>query len=112
MTTTTSQGAPFVINIPQAVLDDLRERLGRTRWTDDVAGAGWGYGVDLAYLKELAEYWRTRYDWRVHEAALNRLPQFTAEVDGVRVHFVHLRGTGPNPQPLLLTHGWPDSFYR
>lgn len=103
---------PFAIAIPDATLADLRERLARTRWPDDVDGAGWTYGVDLALLKQLAAYWQQGYDWRTHEAALNRLPQFAATVDGVRVHFVHARGSGPNPTPLLLTHGWPDSFQR
>jgi pimeloyl-ACP methyl ester carboxylesterase len=103
---------PFTIAIPQADLDDLHARLARTRWTDDVEGAGWGYGVDLAYLKELVGYWQHSYDWRTHEAALNRLPQFIATVDGVAIHFVHARSANPNATPLLLTHGWPDSFHR
>lgn len=102
----------FTIAIPDATLADLRERLARTRWPDEVPGAGWGYGVDPVYLKGLVDYWQHDYDWRAHEAALNRLPQFAATVDGVRIHFVHARGSGPNPTPLLLTHGWPDSFQR
>lgn len=72
----------FRIEVPQADLDDLRERLGRTRWPDELPGAGWKYGVPVGYLKELAGYWRTTYDWRVHEAALNAYPQFTTEIDG------------------------------
>jgi pimeloyl-ACP methyl ester carboxylesterase len=103
---------PFTIAVAQAALDDLRERLSRTRWPDEPEGAGWGYGTDLSYLRELVRYWQDGYDWRRHEAELNRLHQFTAEVDGVMVHFVHERGAGPNPTPLILTHGWPDSFYR
>ncbi|GHO79006.1 multidrug MFS transporter [Ktedonobacter sp. SOSP1-85] len=102
----------FKIAIPQAVLDDLQERLARTRWPDEVEGAGWDYGTNLAYLKELVDYWRNEYDWRAHEAKLNSFAQFRTEIDGLGIHFIHERGKGPNPIPLLLTHGWPDSFYR
>ncbi|ABN57008.1 MULTISPECIES: epoxide hydrolase family protein [Methanoculleus] len=101
---------PFTIAVPEAVLDDLRQRLARTRWPDD--GGGRGYGIDLAYMKDLARYWEHSYDWRRHEAYLNRFAQFRTEVDGVGIHFVHERGRGPDPTPLLLLHGWPDSFYR
>ena len=103
---------PFTIDISQADLDDLQERLARTRWTDDVEGAGWSYGVDLAYVKELVNYWQHSYDWCKHEAELNAFQQFKAAVDGVNIHFIHERGRGPNPTPIILTHGWPDSFYR
>src|SRR5579859_6276441 len=103
---------PFNVNIPQTTLDDLRERLAHARWTDEVEGAGWNYGANLAYMKELASYWQHEYDWRKHEAEMNSLAQFKAEVDGQRIHFIHERGKGPNPTPLLLIHGWPDSFYR
>jgi pimeloyl-ACP methyl ester carboxylesterase len=100
------------IAIPQADLDDLRERLARTRWIDEVEGSGWIYGIDLGYLRELADYWQHTYDWRTHEAALNRFAHFKADVDGVGIHFIQERGKGPNPTPLLLIHGFPDSFYR
>jgi epoxide hydrolase len=103
---------PFTINIPQATLDDLHKRLARTLWPDEAEGAGWAYGISLAYMKEVADYWLHRYDWRTHEAALNRFVQFKAEVNGVGIHFIHERGKGPNPTPLLLLHGFPDSFYR
>jgi pimeloyl-ACP methyl ester carboxylesterase len=103
---------PFTINIPQATLDDLHERLARTCWPDEAEGSGWAYGISLAYMKEVADYWLYRYNWRQHEAALNRFAQFKAEVDGVSIHFIHERGKGPNPTPLLLLHGFPDSFYR
>jgi len=102
----------FKIAIPQATLDDLRERLARTRWTDEVEGSGWTYGVSLGYMKELVDYWQQSYDWRTHEAALNTFAQFKADVDGVGIHFIHERGNGPNPTPFLLLHGFPDSFYR
>ncbi len=103
---------PFTIAIPKATLDDLHDRLARTRWPDEIEGAEWNYGTDLSYMKELAGYWQHQYDWRQHETALNRFAQFKAEVDGVGIHFIHEHGKGPNPTPLLLLHGWPDSFYR
>jgi len=102
----------FKIDIPQATLDDLRERLAHIRWPDEVEGAGWDYGTPLGYMKELANYWQHTYDWRKHEAALNTFAHFKAEGDGVGIHFIHERGKGPNPTPLLLIHGFPDSFYR
>ena len=101
---------PFTIAVPEAVLDDLRRRLADTRWPDD--GPGWEYGTALSYMKDLARYWEHSYDWRAHEAELNRFAQFRAEVDGVGIHFIHERGRGPDPTPVLLLHGWPDSFYR
>ncbi|MER6815585.1 epoxide hydrolase family protein [Spirillospora sp. NPDC000708] len=100
---------PFRIDIPQADLDDLHDRLARTRWPDDLPGVGWSYGVPTAYARELAEYWRTGYDWRRHEAALNEHPQFTTEIDGQNIHFLHVRSPEPDALPLVLTHGWPGS---
>ncbi|HEX7169445.1 MAG TPA: epoxide hydrolase N-terminal domain-containing protein, partial [Rubrobacter sp.] len=82
---------PFRVEIPQADLDDLRERLARTRWADELPGVGWDRGVPLGYLKELAEYWRASYDWREHEAKLNELQQFVTTVDGQNIHFLHVR---------------------
>jgi len=103
---------PFTIAVPQDTLDDLRERLARTRWPAEEEESGWSHGIALDYMRELAEHWQQRYDWRAHEVALNALPHFRAEVDGVGIHFIHRRGQGPNPTPLLLIHGFPDSFYR
>lgn len=103
---------PFKIEVPQATLDDLQARLARTRWLNAPEGAGWTYGIALEYLQELVDYWQHGYDWRKQETALNRFAQFKAEVDGVKIHFIHERGKGPNPTPLLLIHGFPDSFYR
>ena len=100
---------PFRIAVPDSVLTDLRERLARTRFPDEIPGSGWGYGSELAYVRELVGYWRDRYDWRAAEARLNALPQFRAEVDGLGIHFIHVRGTGPKPMPLVITHGWPGS---
>ena len=100
----------FRIEAPQTDLDDLRERLARTRWPDELPAVGWDDGVPLAYLRELAEYWRTSYDWREHEARLNELPQFTTAIDGQRLHFLHVRSPEPGALPLLITHGWPGSI--
>lgn len=102
---------PFNIAIAQSVLDDLRERLARTRWTADFANDDWAYGASAAYVRELADHWRDGYDWRAREAAMNRLPQFRTEIDGLPIHFVHVRGQGPRPRPLLLSHGWPWTFW-
>ena len=103
---------PFRVDVPQAELDDLQDRLARTRWPDDYEGVGWDYGTDLATMKELATYWRDGYDWRRQEAYLNSFPHFTTELDGEELTFIHVRGTNPEPIPLLLLHGWPDSVCR
>jgi microsomal epoxide hydrolase len=107
--TNDAQVHPFRIEIPQADLDDLRARLARTRWPDQLADVGWDYGIPLDYLRELAEYWRTGYDWRVHERTLNSFPQFTTTIEGQRVHFLHVRSPEPDAVPLIMTHGWPGS---
>ena len=101
---------PFRIDVPEAAIDDLKERLARTRWPDERSGEGWSRGVPVAYLKELAAYWGSTYDWRQHEAKLNEVPQFTTEIDGQRIHFMHVRSPEPNALPLLITHGYPSSF--
>jgi pimeloyl-ACP methyl ester carboxylesterase len=100
---------PFRIDVPEADLGDLRGRLSRTRWPDELPGVGWSYGVPLQRLKELTEYWRTKYDWRAYEATLNDFPQFTTAIDGQNVHFLHVRSPEPDALPLILTHGWPGS---
>ncbi|WP_030912306.1 epoxide hydrolase family protein [Streptosporangium amethystogenes] len=101
---------PFRIEIPQADLDELRDRLARTRWPRELPGEEWSRGVPTGYLKDLAEYWRGEYDWRLHEARLNEFPQFMTEVDGQDIHFLHVRSAEPDALPLILTHGWPNSF--
>ncbi len=103
---------PFSIHIPDPALLDLRRRLELTRWPDEVQGAGWAYGANLVYMQELAAYWLSSFDWRSQEEYINTFPQFRAEVDGIGIHFIHQLGQGPNPLPLLLTHGWPSSFYE
>jgi epoxide hydrolase len=100
---------PFTIQIPQRDLDDLNERLARTRWPHQLPGIGWSRGVELGYLQALVDYWRTAYDWRKHEARLNQYPQFITTIDGQRIHFLHIRSPEPNALPLILTHGWPSS---
>jgi epoxide hydrolase len=100
---------PFQVEVPQADLDDLHDRLGRTRWSDDLPGVGWSRGVPLEYLRELAEHWRTGFDWRKQEATINQYPQFTTTIDGANVHFLHVRSPEPDATPLLLLHGWPGS---
>jgi len=104
-----SEIRPFRIAVPQADLDDLRDRLARTRWPDELPGVGWSRGVPVGYLRELADYWRTAYDWRRHEARLNEFPQYTTTIDGANVHFLHVRSPEPDALPLVLTHGWPGS---
>jgi epoxide hydrolase len=101
---------PFRIDIPQADLDDLQARLARTRWPDQLPGVGWDYGIPLEYVKELAEYWRTSYDWRAHEKRLNAFAQFTTTIDGQNIHFLHVRSPEPDALPLIITHGWPGSI--
>jgi epoxide hydrolase len=100
---------PFRIAIPQADLDDLIERLARTRWPDEPPGIGWSRGVPLDYLRELAAYWADGFDWRKQEAKLNELPQFVTSIDGQDIHFLHVRSAEPSALPLLVTHGWPSS---
>ena len=100
---------PFRVEVPDAELQDLRDRLGRTRWPDGAPTAGWEYGIPLGYVRELAEYWRTAYDWRTHEARLNGFPQYTTTIDRQRLHFLHVRSPEPDALPLIITHGWPGS---
>jgi pimeloyl-ACP methyl ester carboxylesterase len=103
---------PFTVEIPQATLDDLRERLIRTRWPDEVDEAGWDYGSNLSYMKGLADYWQTRFDWRAQEEFINSFAHYRARIDGLNIHFIHERGKGSDPIPLIITHGWPGSFFE
>jgi pimeloyl-ACP methyl ester carboxylesterase len=105
----TSTPRPFTIHIPEEVLDDLRARLSRVRWPDEIPDAEWQYGSDLAYMKALVAYWYEVYDWRKHEALLNGFKQYTVPLGGIELHFIHEPGQGPQPLPLLLSHGWPGS---
>jgi pimeloyl-ACP methyl ester carboxylesterase len=100
---------PFRIEIPDAALDDLRDRLARTRWPERETVEDWSQGIPLAYVQELCEYWSTGYDWRATEARLNEIPQFKTEIEGLGIHFLHARSPDENALPLILTHGWPGS---
>jgi epoxide hydrolase len=100
---------PFRVEIPPAKLDDLTDRLGCTRWPDELPDVGWSRGVPLGYLKELTEYWQNGYDWRKWEAKLNTFSQFTATIDGQNIHFLHVRSPEPGALPLIISHGYPSS---
>jgi pimeloyl-ACP methyl ester carboxylesterase len=103
---------PFHANIPQALLDDLQVRLSRTRLPAEIPGVGWKYGVPLAYVRRLMDYWCNGYDWRIWEAKLNTYPQFTSQIDGQNIHFLHIRSQKEDALPLILTHGWPGSVFE
>ena len=105
-------GQPYRIDVPDSILEDLRSRLARTRFARGLDGAGWDYGTSVSFLEDLCGYWRRGFDWRAQESRLNSFRQFRADVDGVGLHFIHERGAGDDPIPLLLLHGWPDSFVR
>ncbi|QLY33232.1 epoxide hydrolase family protein [Nocardia huaxiensis] len=100
---------PFRVEIPERELTDLRRRLAETRWPAQIPGVGWDRGVPLDYLKDLAAHWKQRFDWRLWEKRLNEYPQFLTEIDGARVHFLHVRSPHPEAMPLLMLHGWPGS---
>lgn len=101
---------PFLVSISQDILDDLYDRLKRTRWPDEIEGSGWRYGANLAYMKELAEYWLNEFDWRAQEKKINSFANYRTSIDGLHIHFIHEHGKGTNPIPLLISHGWPSSF--
>jgi pimeloyl-ACP methyl ester carboxylesterase len=102
----------FHVTVPQKVLDDLKYRLQNTRWPGEAQGSGWNFGTSEAYLQSLVNYWQTAYDWRKQESLLNKYPQYIADVNGVKIHFQYIKGKSKNAKPLILTHGWPDSYYR
>jgi pimeloyl-ACP methyl ester carboxylesterase len=104
-----TQPTPFHLHIADETLQDLRERLTRVRWPDEPPGAPWSTGSSVAYMQDLVSYWRDGFDWRAQEAALNRFRQFKVPLGGIELHFIHEVGNGPDPMPLLLTHGWPGS---
>ena len=101
---------PFRVNVAERVLIDLRERIQRTRWPDEIMNSGWNYGANLSYMKELAEYWLHKFDWRRIENEINAYPNFIAEIEGYKIHFLHIKGKGKKSLPLIITHGWPGSF--
>ena len=101
---------PFKMHVPDSVLIDLRRRLAETKWPDQLPGTTWEYGADIQKVRELAEYWQNGYDWRAQEAKINRFDQFTTEIDGQQIYFIHQRSPRPDAIPLLLIHGWPGSI--
>ena len=103
---------PFTLRVADAAIADLRERLARTRFPDQAPGEPWAYGTDLAYMQELVGYWRDRFDWRAQEARLNAFPQYKVPLHGINLHFLRIPGEGPEPLPLLLSHGWPGSVFE
>ena len=103
---------PYRVSVSDADLEDLQRRLENVRWPPDSPGEPWSYGTDRGYLEELVEYWRDRYDWRAHEAALNTFNHYTTTIEGQRIHFIQERGRGPAPLPLLMTHGWPGTVWE
>ena len=106
---TSTEIRPFRIDIAQSDLDDLHDRIARTRWPQHPAGDDWARGVPLDYLQDLAGYWADGFDWRAQEARLNEIPQFVTTIDGQDIHFLHVRSAEPDALPLILTHGWPSS---
>ena len=104
-----SEPTPYRIEIPEQQLEDLKRRLAATRWPDAETPDDWSQGIPLAYMRELCAYWAEKYDWRRCEAQLNAIPQFLVEIDGLDVHFLHIRSPHPEARPLVITHGWPGS---
>lgn len=101
---------PFSIPFSQPAVDDLRDRLARTRWPDEIPGLNWEYGVDLSFLRQICAYWKDRFDWRAQVERFSRFRHYRYSSEGIGIHFIHERGKGPAPIPLILTHGWPGSF--
>jgi pimeloyl-ACP methyl ester carboxylesterase len=103
---------PFKIDVPDEALKDLKKRLARTRYPDELIASGWKYGMNLQYLQELVTYWQTKYDWREQERKLNRVPHFKTRIDGLDIHFIHVKSPEPNAFPVVMIHGWPGTFYE
>jgi len=103
---------PFKAHVPDQVLIDLRRRLAETKWPDQIPGTTWEYGADINKVRELANYWQNKYDWRAQEAKINRFDQFTTEIDGQQIYFIHQRSPRPDAIPLMLIHGWPGSIFE
>lgn len=101
---------PFTISVPEEAIDDLHRRLRHTRWPDAVVDSGWTYGLDLDWMRSLADYWLREYDWRAEARTLNEYPHYVATIDGCQIHYLHFRSKHPNAVPLVITHGWPGSF--
>ena len=102
----------FDISVENATLDQLRDRLINTRYPDEITGSGWNYGTDLSYLKELVQYWHSDFNWSKQQALINSFSHFRTTVDDINIHFIHEKGKGPDPFPLIITHGWPGTFFE
>jgi pimeloyl-ACP methyl ester carboxylesterase len=100
----------FSAKIPEQAIKDLKSRLKQTRWTDEILNSEWNYGAKLSYIKELIEYWLNEFDWKQTENEINSYPNYISEIDGIKIHFLHIRGKGKNSIPIIITHGWPGSF--
>jgi pimeloyl-ACP methyl ester carboxylesterase len=100
----------FKCNISQVFIDDLKSRISQTRWTDEIKNSGWQYGADLSYMKELSDYWLNKFDWRKIENEINLYPNYIADIEGIKIHFLHVKGNGKKSLPIIITHGWPGSF--
>jgi len=100
----------FKCQIPQSAIDDLKFRISHTRWTDEILGSGWQFGAKLSYVKDLVHYWANQFEWRKVEKEINQYPNYIAEIDGIKIHFLHIKGAGKTSVPLIITHGWPGSF--
>ena len=111
MVATKDSPSPFRIDVPQEDLDDLHRRLRSVRWADDFGNADWTYGVERGWLEDMIAYWRGRYDWRAHEAQMNRYAHYRVTIDGIPIHFLHVRGKSAHARPLILSHGWPWTFW-
>lgn len=107
-----SPPSPFLLAVPDGALRDLHRRLARTRWPDELLPPSWDYGTNRGYLTDLVRFWQTDFDWRAVEASINAVPQFTTDIAGARIHFAYAKGVGPRPLPLVLTHGWPSTFWE
>jgi pimeloyl-ACP methyl ester carboxylesterase len=101
---------PFEVHVPESVISDLKERISRTKWPKPVRESGWDYGTDITVLRKLADYWQEKFDWRNEEQRINSFLQYRLMLDGLRIHFVHLKSNNPEALPLIITHGWPGSF--
>lgn len=101
---------PFSVSASQQTLDDLNSRIKNSRWTDEIIDTGWNDGASLSYMKELADYWANFFDWRKVENEINTYPNFIGEIEGYKIHYLHIKGKGKKSIPLIITHGWPGSF--
>lgn len=102
----------YDVKIPHVLIEDVYDRLAKTRWPDEISGTAWEYGIPLAYMKDIFDYWMTEYSWETTEQRINSYNNFIAEIDGLNIHFILEKGKGPNPKPLILLHGWPSTFYE